>query len=204
MSLRERLFGGKGRPPALDLSEVQAQFAATVARQAGRPVDAALVCARLADGCRDAQLQPPAPEEVEPMVTRLDEEGWRRLAVLASALDLAGVRSALAALATVRPLGELLEVSFPGLARSTPLLTLELLRQSPLRVEELARKFLARLGADIRGESAKESLQRRERLDYGRLLEEAERAKKAAEARAARLRQLQDEQEQNRPRRGKW
>ena len=71
-------------------------------------------------------------------------------------------------------------------------------------MEELARKFLASLGAAVKGEKPALSRQRLERLDYGRLLEETERARQAAEERVARLRQLQDEQENSRPRRGKW
>jgi hypothetical protein len=188
----------------VDLKAIQGQLSAGVAEWAGRPTDADLVRARLADGCRDADLDPLKSEDVDAMVSRLNDEDWRRLAVLAGALDVDAVRAALAALAGARPLVELVDVALVGLARSTPLLTLDLLRQSPLRVEELARKFVARLGAAVAGESAQESRRHLERLDYERLLDEAERAKTAAEKQSQHLRQLQDRQEQNRARRGKW
>jgi hypothetical protein len=203
MAIIDRLMRRGGAPPA-DLKSLRARLGAGVAHWAGRPPDPDLVRARLADGCRGAELDPPTPEEVEAMVARLDDEGWRRLAVLAGALDLDWLRAAMTVLAAARPLGELVEVAFVALARGTPLLTLDLLRQSPLRVEELARKFVARLGVPVGGESAQESRRRLERLDYERLLAEAERARAAAEKQSQRLRQLQDEQEQNRPRRGKW
>jgi hypothetical protein len=83
-------------------------------------------------------------------------------------------------------------------------LTLGLLGQSGLRVEELGRRLLAALGACVRGETAQASRNRLERLDYERLLAEAERAKQAAASRLEELRELQDRQEQSRPRRGKW
>jgi hypothetical protein len=73
-----------------------------------------------------------------------------------------------------------------------------------LRVEELARRLLAVLGASVVGESAEESKKTLHRLDYARLLAEAEQAKIAAAGRAEKLKKLQDEQEQRRARRGKW
>jgi hypothetical protein len=204
MSLTDRQFGRKGRLPPLDLALLRAGLADGVARSAGRHAEPELVRARFADRCRDAGLLPLTPEEFDALADGLDEEAWRRLALLVGALDLEAVRGALPALAAGRPLGGLVDEAFAGLARATPLLTLELLRQSPLRVEELARRFIAALGAAVRGESGQVSRQRLERLDYGRLLAEAERAKEAAAGRMEQLRALQEEQEQRRPRRGKW
>jgi hypothetical protein len=205
MALVDRIFrrGGAG-PPEVDLPALQACLTAGVVWWVGRPPDPDLVRARLADGCRDAGLDPPTLEAVTAMVARLDDEGWQRLAVLTGALDVKDVRDALAVLTAAQPPGELLEIAFVVLARSASLLTLELLRQSPLRVEELARRFLARLGAAVRGESKSESCERLKRLDYERLLAEAERAKTAAADRLQELQRRQDEQEQMRSRRGKW
>ena len=70
-------------------------------------------------------------------------------------------------------------------------------------MEELARRLLAGLGAAVAGETADESKNKLHRLDYGRLLAEAEQARRAAAERAERLKKLQDEQEQRRSRRGK-
>jgi Flp pilus assembly protein TadD len=84
------------------------------------------------------------------------------------------------------------------------MLTLELLRQSSLRVEEFARHFLARLEAAVASETVAQSRARLQRLDYAQLLAEAERAKVSAEERVAYLRKLQQKQEQLLSRRGKW
>jgi hypothetical protein len=114
------------------------------------------------------------------------------------------VRDALPRLVGENGLARQLEEAFVGLARSTPLLTMELLRQGQLRVEEFARHFLARLGAQVAGETAAQSRERLERLDYEGLLAEAERARDSAEGRMDYLRRLQEEQDRRRPRRGKW
>jgi hypothetical protein len=201
MAILDRLFGRKGDVPALDLTALRAHLAEALARSAGRRAEPDLVRARLADGCRDAGVPPLLPREFDALADGLDDDAWGRLALLAGTLELDEVRAVLAA--ADRP-PQLLETAFVGLARSSQLLTPELLRQSPLRVEELARRFIALLGAAVRGESEAESRRRLERLDYGRLLAEAERAKQAAADRVEKLRKLQDEQEQNRPRRGKW
>jgi hypothetical protein len=203
MAVRDLLFGRKGGPPEVDLAALQAHLTEQVRHHAGRATDPDLVCARLADACRDAGLAPVLPEEFDALAAGLDEEAWRRLAVLVGALDLEPVRGVLGCLAARRALPELVAAAFPGLARQTALLTLDLLGQSALRVEELARHFIASLGAGVRGESGQASKQRLERLDYGRLLAEAERAKRAAEGRMEQLRKLQDEQERRLPRRGK-
>ena len=204
MSLTDRLFR---RPPTgakLDLAALQGPLADAAARAAGRPTDRDLVRARLADGCRDAGVEPPAPEDLDAPTRDFDEEAWRRLGLAVGLLDVEAVRALFPRLAAERGPGELVNTAFVGLARETPLLTAELLRHSPLRVEEFARLFAARLGVRIQGESSEVSRKRLERLDYGRLLDEAERAKRAAEGRVEQLRQLQDEQERRRPRRGKW
>lgn len=199
MSLTERLFG---RPAAvkLDLAAVQARLADAV-RRAGEP-DPELTRARFADGCRDAAVEPVLPEEFDEVTALLDAEAWRRLAVLAGVLDLAPVRTALPQLSAGRS-GMAAVAAFVGVAGGTPLLTIEVLEQSDLRVEELARRLLSALGAAVAGETADEAKAKLHRLDYGRLLAEAEQARQAAEERAERLKKLQDEQERRRTRRGK-
>jgi hypothetical protein len=204
VSLTNRLFGRKGGAPQLDAVGLQAFLSNAVSHSAGRRAEPELVRARFADRCRDAGLEPLFPEEFDTLADNLDAEAWNRLALLVGALDLEAVRSVLPVLAAARPLADLTSAAFAGLARETPLLTLELLRQSPLRVEELARRFIAELGAAVRGESPQVSRQRLARLDYGQLLAEAERAKQAAADRVEQLRKLQEEQEKLRARRGKW
>ncbi len=199
MSLTERLFG---RPAGakLDLAAVQARLADAV-RRVGDP-DPDLTRARLADGCRDAAVPPALPDEFDTAATGLDGEAWRRLAVLVGVLDLAIVRAALPQLSAGRS-GIAAVTAIVGLARETPLLTIGVLEQSELRVEELARRLIADVGATVANETADESKKKLHRLDYGRLLAEAEQARLAATERAERLKKLQDEQEMRRSRRGK-
>jgi hypothetical protein len=199
VSLTERLFGRPGGVK-LDLVVVQARLADAV-RRVGDP-DPDLTRARLADGCRDAAVTPALPEEFDAAANGLDGEGWRRLAVLVSVLDLAPVRAALSQLPAGRSGAEAV-AAFVGVARTTPLLTIEVLEQSELRAEELARRLLTELGAAVTGETADESKKKLHRLDYGRLLAEADQARQAAAERAERLKKLQDEQEMRRSRRGK-
>jgi hypothetical protein len=73
---------------------------------------------------------------------------------------------------------------FVEVAQGSPLLTLDLLKRAPLRLEELARRFVMGLGASIAGEALEVSRKALERLDYGRLLAEAERAKRDAAGRS--------------------
>lgn len=203
MSLADRLFR-RSAGPRLELAALQTSLTATAVRLAGQPVDIDLLRARLADGCRTVNLAPLAVDEFDALSQGLDEEAWRRLALAVTLLDLDSVRNTLPALSGSRKLAELVSAAFTELARDIPLLTLELLRQSPLRVEEFARQFIARLGATVQGESPAESKRRLERLDYATILHEAERAKLAADERVERLRKLQDEKEKSRSRRGKW
>jgi hypothetical protein len=202
MALVKNWFS-RSSAPQVDLPGLQAQLAGLVTRWASRAPDPALTRARLADGLRDAGLLPPTPDEFDALAGALDDEAWRRLTVLAGAFDQKDVRAGLTELAKARPPVELLAAGFVGVARETPLLTLELLARGPLRVEELARRLLAGLGLAVRGESVRASRERLERLDYGRLLAEAERAREAAADRMEKLKKLQDEQELKQAR-GKW
>lgn len=201
MSLTDRLFG---RPSGakLDLTAVQARLAAAV-RSSTVP-DGALARARLADHLRDAGLVPVLPEEYDRAVDGFDAETERRLASLVSLLELEPVQAAVAQNAAPASAGQFVSTAVIDLARETPLLTIEVLAQSEQRVEELSRRFVAAIRASVAGETAEESKKRLHKLDYARLLEEAEKARTAAAERAERLRQLQEQQEQRRGRRGKW
>jgi hypothetical protein len=200
VSLTNRLFG-RASETKLDLAPIVAKLSEAV--RACTAPDLDLHRARLADQFRTANLLPVLPEEFDRAAARLDGEAQRRLAVLVALLDLDPVRAVLAQLAGTWAVSQIVSVVFTGLAEDTPLLTLEVLSQSEQRAEELARRFLATIRAGVVGESPEESKTRLHKLDYGRLLEEAEKARKAAADRAERLRQLQEQQER-RGRRGKW
>jgi hypothetical protein len=204
MAFVDRFFGKSTQPPAIDLAELLAWLEAAIARQPAGPADLTLVRARLADGCRDAGIAPLLTRDFASATVNFDVGASERFALLAGALAVATVKAALPELVRDCPLAEVVDGAFTGLARETPLLTLDLLRQSELRREELVRKFIAALGARVQGESAKISAQQLKRLDYERLLAEAERARAAAQGRLDELKKLQDEQEARRPGRSKW
>lgn len=188
----------------LPLAPILAYFGAAVPVLEHKAVDLALVRARLADRCRDAGVEPVDPDVFEALSAGLDAEALRRLALLVGALDDPAVAAKLPAVLAAREAEEQVRAGFVGLARQSELLTMELLRKSALRVEGLARAFVASLGAAIEGEAPEVSLERLERLDYARLLSEADRARLGAEARMSYLKKLQEEQAARRPRRGKW
>jgi hypothetical protein len=197
VALMEALFGRPG-PTKLDVADLTRRVSAAAGRLTG-PADLPLVRARLADHGRDAGRDPLTPEEFDALAAALDEEARRRLAVLVGLLD-----AAPKVLAVPGSTPAVVKRTFFAVAAGTSLLTLELLRQSPLRAEEFARRFAAALEVPIQGETAAASKQRLDRLDYGRLTAEAAAAKAAAEERMAKLRQKQEEVDQRRSRRGKW
>lgn len=229
MTFFKRLFGRGSEEPADVPTEAPAP-AAPAAFSAGSPpvasidVDALLegmasqlfevihegadpdvTRARIADLYRDLGIEPMDPLEFEAHAAGLDAAAWIRVATLAGAVeDDEALGEALVALHPGGSAAEQVKSAFLNLARETPLLTLELLLSSPLRLEELARRFIAALGATVDGEEPEESWAALVRLDYGRLLAEVDRAKLSAEQRMEYLRKLQEQQEAARPRRGKW
>ncbi len=144
-----------------------------------------------------------SPVEFNVATAGLDEEAWRRLALTVTAFERYDVRAGLPLLLEGRSVAEQVRAGFIGVASDLPLLTMELLRQSDLRVEEFTRQFIARLGAGVLGEPPEQSRIRQHALDYARLLEEAEKAKVSAEERMEYIRRLQEMQDR-RSRRGKW
>jgi hypothetical protein len=186
----------------LDLAALTAALQAAVPALERAALEPLLVRARLADRCRDLGLEPLDPDLFDSATAGLPEPAWRRLALTVAALDTAPVREGLKP-ALARNLAEAVQGGLVGFAREAELLTLDLLRQSPLRLEEFARAWAARLGAGIAREKPEESKARLERLDYKRLLDEAERAKKAAEDRDY-LKKLQEAEDKKRAPRGKW
>jgi hypothetical protein len=224
--------GARGQGPRVALAALVDQLGSLAAVYEGCEIDPDLVRARLADALRDAGAEPAPAAHVAGLFARLDEQGGRRLAVLVEALrspSMAGAVGSLCLLPSGTAVGvagaaraagaagaggapasggprgatALVERGLFGLALATPLLTLSLVRQSPLRLEELARRWIAALGARVEGETPEASAEQLARLDYERLLGEAEQARVAAEERANYLRKLQEAREKKRPR-GKW
>jgi len=205
MSLWDRLFKSRERPPAeLDDVELRRLVGQSAQAYEHREVEPALVRARLADGYRDAGLEPVLPEDFDAMTAHLTEESWRRLAIAVDTLEDDGVQQALPALKGAGSVADQVRAGFVDFAAGSDLLTLALVRQSRLRAEEFTRRFIASLGAAVEDETLQESRERLERIDYGRLLAEAEEARGSAEERLAYLKKLREEQEKKFAPRGKW
>jgi hypothetical protein len=195
---------GRVQPPPqsrveFDLAALQQAAGSLAAALAASEIDLELARARLADRCRDAHVRPTHPLQLGPMLEALDAEGRRRLALIVALLEQRAAADDVAAL--LGSMGPAVGQAVVGLAAATAPLTLELVRESPLRAQEFCRHLIAHFGAGVRGETSLESARQLERLDYGRLLEEADRAKMSAGERLEYLKKLQ---EQRAPRRGKW
>lgn len=191
--------------PELLLPWVTGYYSYTAPRMEGQEVSLDLWRARFADYCRDVQLAPIPPQQFLDMATKLDEEGRRRLAVAISALDGEPVRKLLPALAAQhKGLEAVVWKGFINLAHEKALLTMAVLNQSEIRIEEFARHFAAAFNLKIAGETPQQSRQELHRLDFERLTEEAKRARNSAEEQMEYLRQLQEEEEARRRPRGKW
>jgi hypothetical protein len=196
-TLLERFF--KKGSPSVAIGKVVAELRERAAAVVVRGVEPELCRARLADGLREHQLAPMAAEELQALVADFDEGAWARLELVAALVSGAAMRPVWR---SAERDGAALMREAVGAVKSKPLLTLELIHQSDLRAEELARAFLAALQVRIGGESEAQSNDRMERLDYERLLAQAELAKKQAESRMEELRKLQEQQQP--ARRGKW
>ncbi|MBI5514319.1 MAG: hypothetical protein HY909_11155 [Deltaproteobacteria bacterium] len=205
MSVIDRLLGRAGPRASLALPPLVSLAARQAAWWEHRQVEPALLRARLADRFRDAKTEPVAPQTFDALTGSLDTDGWRRLAVLASLLEEPGGLQVLAVLGPARGAEAHVTDAWVSVARDKSLLTMKLLRSSALRAEELCRAWARKLGAAIDGESPEASRLALERLDYARLLAEAETARKLAEARLEYLQKAQTEEDKRRsPRRGKW
>jgi hypothetical protein len=186
-------------PAEVDVPALTAHLFAEAARLETAEPEPDLLRARLADACRDAGLDSPDPDVFAARADPLDADGRRRLALAVAACATPALRPALA-----RAGADAVLAGVAGLAEALTLLTASLLRQSGLRTEEFARHLAAGLNAGVKGETPEQSQARLERLDYARLLADAESAKQAAEARMAELRKRQEQAEARRTRRGKW
>lgn len=204
MSLFDWLFGRNVSAAAtFDLPALVARLSVLAPSIQGSTADPQLIRARLADAYRDFGAEPMLPERFDDSAHGMDSEAWQRLRLVVAALDDDMVQKSLRPLVLADRVEAQVREGFIGFARCANLLTLELLRQSPLRLEELARRWLSALGAGVTGETLQESAERLRRLDYGRLLVEAEQAKRAAETKMKALKKLQDEEEAKRNR-SKW
>ncbi len=207
MSLIDRLFGGGHRDPpgvSVRLAPVVLRAGELAQSLENVPLDTPLLRARLADRCRDARTSPVAVADFDAATSALDDGAFRRFRLLVELADHDAVRAAFAHVALQRGARFVLDALWT-IAREKRLLTPMLLRASGPRVEELTRAWLDRLGVAVEGESPDVSRAALERLDYARLVQQAQEARRLA---AERMKYLEGEQaadDQKRvPRRGKW
>ena len=128
-----------------------------------KEIEPVLIQARLADHYRELNLEPVTPSQFDRIVHDLDLESWRRLALAVGTLDHADIRPPLAILTT--PVVQQVQIGFVGMARHTDALTLSLLQQSDIRIEEFARHFAGQLGVFWHGETAEQSKRRLHQLE---------------------------------------
>ena len=163
-----------------------------------------LVRARFADACRDADIRPVAADSFRSTWTQLISADQLRIALSVAVLE---VENVVLRMKEYCPDGsaEPLLVRLTEFSQRLPLLTLDVLQQSDIRLEEFARHFCADWDLSIQGEEAAMSAARLKEIDFGRLMKEAKAARASAEERMAYLRELQEKEEASRrPRRGKW
>src|SRR5262249_22195165 len=151
--------------PALPLAVVTGEFEELLEAYAGQAADPEVVRAQLADTLRDLEVAPLDPDAFDALAKGLDADGWGRLHL--ATLCARAQPHVLGALVAARGVPAVVQGGFVGFALISPLLTMELLRQSSLRVEELARRFIMCLGVRVEGESPEVSRAALERLDYG-------------------------------------
>jgi len=191
-------------PLPVDLDELILQFGQESSFWQMQTGGLLLARARFADACRDAELQPVAGLVFEARCGALDAEHQQRFGLLTSALDLEPANRQLAAFAERGEAAAALQ-RLADLTCDLHLLTIDVLQQSDVRLEEFARHFCSRWELAVEGETAEASRQRLHDINFGRLMKEAEAVRATAEDRMAFLRELQEKEEQTRrPRRGKW
>lgn len=169
----------RGERPWIPLDTLTEWFSAEVPALEQRHVDRELLRAQIADHYRDLGIEPVDPATFEELTQDLVPEAWRRLALIASALRLEELRELVPRILDGDPRAQL-ERGFVELARSSDLLTMEALRASAQRIEELSRRLAQMFDVAIAGETPEEARARLEQLDYRRLLNEAERARARA------------------------
>lgn len=186
----------------VDLPAMIAAIQAAAPAAAEAPADLVLLRAQWGDLCRDGHTARPSSEAFDPLAQ--DADALKRATLLMSALlsqDDAAEWVSDGAFGR-NPDGHV-QCSLVLPATRLDLLTPQLIAQSDLRAEEMARAFAASLGVHIRGEDEKTSEANLRRLDYRRLLAGADRAKAKAADKMDYLKQLYEAQEAARPR-GKW
>lgn len=168
-----------------------------------KEIEPALVHARLADHCRDVGAYPMPSDEFVVATRELTVESWRRLALAVGVLDEPACTAAFATMSKRTPIRQLVRDGFVRPAQELDVVTVSMICQSEVRMEEFARLLASALAIVWKGESAAQSKKRLNQINYRRLLAEADAAKMSAKERMEYLRKKQEEDDGNRRPRGK-
>lgn len=155
----------------LPLVEVLAALDAILAEHDGARPEPLCVRARIADWFRRRGRDPMDAIRFTEMSADLDGDGWQRLALIEGMMGAPAVRATLAALLRESPAESIVSRGMLEVACQLRLLTLEALRKSAHRREELARAWIYALGLPIAGENSDTSARHRLRLDFARTLD---------------------------------
>lgn len=201
---RDKVLAPRESPAAIDLDGLITAFGQATEFWQSLAEPGILVRARIADACRDAGARPVTELQFLARWAALENEVASRFCLLTVALPLSEVAHRLAVICRNGSADDALD-TLQNLAVRLKFLTIQVLRESDLRLEEFARHFCAAWGLEIRDETEACSSARLHAIDFGRLMQEAEAARGSAEDRLAYLRKLQEEQDKTRrTRRGKW
>lgn len=202
---RLRKLMGHESTISVDVDELIAIFGPSCGVIEMHPVHPELQRAKVADLCRDVGLRPASEREFSERWQSYDDEHQRRFALLIFGFRAKGAAQRMRQMSVARPDQNPVFNVLHELTVELSLLTVSMLGESDVRLEEFARHFCQGIGVGINGESAEESTRRLQAIDFKRLTQEAETARASAQDRLAYLKKMQDEQEQTRrPRRGKW
>jgi len=160
------------------LAPILAALAQVLAEIEPATLDLDVARAKLADLCRDLSIEPVDPLELDTIAAGLDRGAIERLVLLVLVLERRAAPDSLLKRIFEKRARTAAREGLFEVARTSNLVTLDLLRGSPLRREELARRLVLGLGASVAGESLAEARAALDRLDYGRLMAEADRARR--------------------------
>jgi len=200
-------FSGKLDWPTVDLAALQQRLEHAL-QKATRAPDEESVYLRLSEQLRLLELHPPerslwdkachgrmdlaaVPWGAGPSSTwPLDQEGWAVLSALIDGLGEPGTGEVFRQRCVEDTVGTVCTRLLPGFVLWSTL-KLALLLKNPFRVEELARKWVAALGATIDGESNAQSEARLREIDFSGSFARVERARKEEEARRRRQEEIE-------------
>ncbi len=163
---------------------IEAAMIETLAEFDSALADVDVARAKMADVCRDLQLDPLEPLEWDTLATNFDRHAVERLSLIVLLLERGVIPKETLRRILEKRIRTAVKDGIVEPARVSSLVTLDLLAQSPLRREELARRVVLGLGASVAGERLADSRAALERLDYGRLLAESNRARRAMQDQA--------------------